>query len=78
MTVTFTDGEVGIQLQPHNDALVIVAGINHVATHQVLVDRGSSTNVLPLRVLRMLKWNSTKLKKCPSPLIGFTGEKIYP
>lgn len=30
--ITFNDREANIQLQPHNDALVIVADIDHVST----------------------------------------------
>lgn len=56
--------------------MLIVAGIDHVPTHRVLVDGESLTNVLPLWVLR--GWDSTKLKRCPSPLIYFSGKRVYP
>lgn len=63
-TVTFIDEEISTQLQPHNDALVVVAGIDHIPTHRVLVDRGSLANVHSLAVLRALGWDVTKLKRC--------------
>lgn len=50
LVVTFTDGEADTQLQRHNDALVIVAGIDHVPTHRILVDGERSANDLPLGV----------------------------
>lgn len=41
------------------------------------MDGGSSTNVLPLEVLRTLGWDSTKPKRCSSSLVDFSNERVY-
>lgn len=69
--VAFTGEEVDTHVQPHNDMLVVVVGIDHVLTHQMLVDGGSSTNILPLAILG---WDI----RCGSLLVSFTGERVFP
>lgn len=63
---------------PHNDALVVIIDIDHVPIHQVLVDGGSSTNILSLKALKAVDWDKEKLKRCAGLLVGFSGERVYP
>lgn len=48
-SITFKDGEASVKLQPQIIVLMIVADIDHVPTHRVLLDGGSSANVFTLR-----------------------------
>lgn len=54
-----------------------VADIDHVSTNRILVNGGSSGNVLPLGVLRTLGWDSTTKKMSFPLLVGLFYEKVY-
>ncbi|XP_022156175.1 uncharacterized protein LOC111023128 [Momordica charantia] len=65
----------GVHL-PHNDALVISPIIDNMQVQPVLIDGRASTNILSLSTYLALGWEKSQLKRCPTPLVGFSGEMI--
>ena len=64
--------------QPHNDLLVIMLNIEGFNTKRILVDNGSSANIIYLSAFRQLKLDPKRLHPFDSPLINFSGDKVYP
>ena len=64
--------------QPHNDPLVIMLMIEGLNTRRILVDNGSSTNIIYLFAFQQLKLDPGRLRPFESPLISFSGDKVYP
>ncbi|XP_070054975.1 uncharacterized protein [Nicotiana tomentosiformis] len=53
-TISFSDKNAEGIVQPHNDALVISVLINKSLVKRVLIDPGSSSNIIRLRVVEKL------------------------
>ena len=64
--------------QLHDDPLVIMLIIEGFNTWRVLMDNGSFTNIIYLSVFQQLKVDLKKLHPFESPLISFSGDKVYP
>ncbi|XP_058189286.1 uncharacterized protein LOC131306874 [Rhododendron vialii] len=60
----------GIQI-PHDDPLVITIVIANYLTRRVLIDSGSSANILYLHAYDQLKVGRKRLRPMASPLFGF-------
>ena len=64
--------------QPHNDPLVITLTIEGFNTKRILVDNGSSTNITYLPAFQQLKLDPGRLHPFDSPLVSFSGDRVYP
>ena len=64
--------------QPYDDPLVIMLMIEGFNTRRVLVDNGSSTDIIYLPAFQQLKVDPKRLRPFKSPLISFSGDKVYP
>ena len=64
--------------QPHDDPLVIMIMIEGFNTRRVLVDNGSSMDIIYLSAFQQLKVDPKRLRPFESPLISFSGDKVYP
>ena len=64
--------------QPHDDPLVIVVMIEGFNTRRVLVDNGNSANIIYLSAFQQLKVDQKRLRPFDSPLVRFSGDKVYP
>ena len=64
--------------QPHDDSLVIMLMIEGFNTRRVLVDNGSSIDIIYLSTFQQLKVDLKRLLPFESPLISFSGDKVYP
>ncbi|VFQ77142.1 unnamed protein product [Cuscuta campestris] len=62
--------------EDHNDPLVITMDMGGVDVSRVLVDTGSSVNVLYLDAFEKLKLCQTRLEPLKTPLSGFTGDSV--
>ncbi|XP_058189307.1 uncharacterized protein LOC131306895 [Rhododendron vialii] len=67
----------GIQI-PHDDPLVITIVIANYLTRRVLIDSGSSADILYLHAYDQLKVGRERLRPMASPLVGFAGTPVYP
>ena len=53
----------------------MIEGFN---TRRVLVDNGSSVNIIYLSAFQQLKVDLKRLRPFESPLVSFNGDKVYP
>ncbi|VFQ68722.1 unnamed protein product [Cuscuta campestris] len=72
--IVFTDRDLPPTGEDHNDPLVITMDINGVDVARVLVDTGSSVNILYLETFQKLRWCRTQLEPLKTHLSGFTGD----
>ena len=59
-----------------NDALVIGARIGHREVHRILIDNGSSADILSAEVYDQLRLDRKDLQPFPTPLRGFGGVEV--
>ncbi|XP_058211619.1 uncharacterized protein LOC131323795 [Rhododendron vialii] len=63
---------------PHDDALVITIAVANYLIRRVLIDSGSSADILYLHAYDQLKVGRERLRPLISPLVGFAGTPVYP
>ena len=64
--------------QPHDDPLVIMVMIKGFNTRRVLVDNGSLADTIHLSAFQQLKVDQKRLRPFDSPIVSFSGDKVYP
>ena len=64
-------------INPHGDALVISLLISHCKIKRILVDNGSSTNVIFLNALMEMKIDESNIRRCSTVLVGFNREQKF-
>ncbi|XP_057965270.1 uncharacterized protein LOC131155840 [Malania oleifera] len=69
--------EEGVQ-QPHDDALVLSLLVANYKVRCVLIDNGSSENIMFWSVLERMKIGNERLKPITTPLVGFGGDVVHP
>ena len=62
--------------QPYNDLLVIMLRVEEFNIHWVLIDNGSSIDIIYLPVFQHMKMDKRKIRPFTSPLVSFTGDRI--
>ena len=63
---------------PHDDPLVIRIIVDNKTVHEVLVDNGSSTDIIFVSVFDKMGIGKEKLELVNTHLQGFTGERVLP
>ena len=77
-SITFSDSDlVGCQ-HPHDDPLVIRAVMANKIVHRVLVDNGSSADIIFASTFDKMGIEREKLEPISTHLRGFSGEKVLP
>ena len=76
--ILFSEEEARGVKQPHDDPLVIMLMIEGFNTRRVLVDNGSSADIIYLSAFQQLKLDPKRLHPFESPLVSFSGDKVYP
>ncbi|KAL0296038.1 UNVERIFIED_CONTAM: hypothetical protein Sradi_6655900 [Sesamum radiatum] len=61
-----------------NDPMVIRMAIANFIVHKVLVDNGSSVDILFMDVLQKMGIGIASLRPVSTPLIGFGGSEVIP
>ena len=61
-----------------NDPMVIKMDIANYQVHKVLIDNGSSVDIIFSNVLRKMDLGSVRLKPVRTPLVGFGGSEVVP
>ena len=74
--ITFTDEDAERVHHPHDDAIVITLLIADYTTKRVLVDNGSSANILYYPTFQQMRLGRDQLCPVNSPLVGFDGMKV--
>jgi hypothetical protein len=76
--ISFSEEDARGTHQPHDDALVITINIAGFTTRRVMVDNGSSADILYLPAYQQMRLDKDKLPPMDAPLVGFTGNKVCP
>ncbi|XP_019159714.1 PREDICTED: uncharacterized protein LOC109156332 [Ipomoea nil] len=74
--IVFTDRDLPAGEIPHRDALVIAMDVNGIVVRRILVDTGSSVNVLYLETFTKMGLTREQLNPVKTPLAGFTGDSV--
>ncbi|KAK3039568.1 hypothetical protein RJ639_027712 [Escallonia herrerae] len=72
-TISFDDTDLEEVLTPHDDALVISLQIDAYVIKCILVDTGSSADILFEEAFSQMKISRARIRPVSSPLYGFTG-----
>ena len=64
--------------QPHTDPLVVTLKIGQMKVKRVLVDTGSTADLITMKCLRKMKFEEQHLQPLDKPLIGFEGSQVIP
>ena len=76
--ITFTDEDAERVHHPHDDMIVITLLIADYTTRRVLVDNGSSADILYYPAFQQIRLGQGQLRPMNSPLVGFGGMKMQP
>jgi hypothetical protein len=71
------DDYAGVSL-PHTDALVLSLAIVNRRIHQILIDIGSSADILYKIAFKLMKIDRRKIVLARHSLVGFSGELLFP
>ena len=63
---------------PHNDALVVNIRVGDYNMHRVLVDNGSSTDILYYLAFQQMGIDKERLIPTNAPFIGFGRTRVFP
>ena len=74
--ITFTNEDAGKVHHPHDDAIVIILLIVDYTTRKMLIDNGSSANILYSLSFQQMRLGRDQLRLVNSPLVGFGGMKV--
>ena len=78
MTITFSDSDLEGCQHPHDDPLVICAIMANTTVHRVLINNGSSTDIIFASGFDKMAIGREKLEPISTHLRGFSGEKVLP
>ena len=76
--ITFSDSDLEGCQHPHDDPLVIKAVVANKTIHRVLVDNGSSANIIFASTFDKMGIRREKLELASTHLQGFSREKVLP
>ena len=76
--MSFNEGDARGVKQPHNDPLVIMLNIEGFNTKRILVDNGSSADIIYLPAFQQLRLDPRRLRSFDSPLVSFSRDRVYP
>jgi len=76
LAIMFTDKDAERVHHSHDDAIVITLLIADYTTRRVLVDNGSSTNILYYPAFQQMRLGQDQLRSVNSPLVRFEGMKM--
>ncbi|XP_074318385.1 uncharacterized protein LOC141655193 [Silene latifolia] len=71
--VAFDEGDICDEREYH-DALIIILSMANCTVKKVLVDTGSSVNLIMLKTIENMGFSEKDLQKKTIPLVGFSGE----
>ena len=77
-TITFFDSDLEGCQHPHDDPLVVRAIVANTTVHRVLIDNGSSADIIFASAFDKMGIRRAKLEPVNTHLRGFSGEKVLP
>ena len=78
MSITFSDSDLEGCQHPHDDPLVVRAIVASKTIHRVLVDNGSSADIIFASVFDKMGIGREKMEPVNTHLRGFSGKKVLP
>ncbi|GAV67748.1 hypothetical protein CFOL_v3_11252 [Cephalotus follicularis] len=76
--ITFSEADYeGVRL-PHDDPVVVTLLVERFTMKRILIDSGSSADILYKHEFDQLRIPTDQLKPVKTPLVGFAGETIHP
>ncbi|XP_075655046.1 uncharacterized protein LOC142625244 [Castanea sativa] len=78
LEISFTEEDARQIHHPYDDVLVINLTIADFNTRRVLVDNGSSTDILYYPAFQQMRINKERLTPADAPLVGFGKTKVMP
>ena len=76
--INFSEDDARRLHHPHGDALVVSLQIGDYNMHRVLVDNGSTANILYYLAFQQMRIDKEQLSPTNAPLVGFGGTKVFP
>ena len=76
--IRFSEEDARRLYHPHDDALVVSIRIEDYNMHRVLVDNGSSTDILYYPAFQQMGIGKEWLIPMNAPLVGFGGTRVLP
>ena len=76
--IAFTKEDSTDMHWPHNDALVVRARISNVEVRRIMVDTGSSVNMMYRGCFDQIGLGLDQLVASPEPLYGFIDDAVIP
>ena len=77
-TITFSDSDLEECQHPHDDPVVVRAIVANTTVHQVLIDNGSSTDIIFASAFDKMGIGRENLEPVNTHLQGFSGENVLP
>ena len=77
-TVTFSNSDLEGCQHPHDDPLVVRAIVANTTVHRVLIDNGSSADIIFASAFNKMGIRRENLEPVNTHLRGFSGEKVLP
>ena len=78
LAITFMDKDAESVHHPHDDAIVTSLLIADYTTRRVLIDNGSSVDILYYPAFQQMRLRRDQLLLANLPLVGFRGIKVQP
>ena len=75
--VGFLEEDAQHLYHPYNDTFVVSIRVGDYNTHRVLVDNGSSIDILYYLAFQQMRIEREQLIPTNAPLVGFGGVKVY-
>ena len=76
--IMFTDEDFQGILFPHDDALVVTLLVSNYNVHKILIDNGSSSNILFMNAFEKVAMDKGRILLITAPLVGFSDERVCP
>ena len=77
-SITFSDSDLEGCQHPHDDPLVIRAVVANKIVHRVLIDNGSSADIIFASAFDKMGIGRERMEPVSTHLRGFSGEKVLP
>ena len=76
--IGFLEDDARRLYHPHDDALVVSLRVGDYNVHRMLVDNGSSSDILHYPAFQQMGINRAQLTPANAPLVGFAGTRVLP
>ena len=76
--LAFDDNDLEGTIQPHDDALVVMAQIKGFIVKRLMKDQESGVDVMYPDLFKGLELKNEDLSKYDTPLVGFDGRVVIP